>query len=277
MSGEGARLRAEHLDLSYDGRVVASDLSVLLPPGLLSVIVGPNACGKSTLLRALTRLLTPTAGQVTLDETPLDSFAPKALARRVGLLPQSSVAPFGLCVADLVARGRFPHQRMLQQWSQEDAAAVQRAMDATGVEHLADRPVDELSGGQRQRVWLALLLAQDTPIMLLDEPTTFLDVGHQLEVLELCRRLQREEGRTLALVLHDLNQASRYADHLIVLHDGRVAACGHPSEILTTELLAEVFGLEALLLDDPVSGRPMVIPVASTATNNRSSPPNEVR
>lgn len=257
-------LHAQSVTLSYDARQVAENLTVEIPDGAITAIIGPNACGKSTLLRALSRLLSPRSGQVLLSGDDVKKLAPKELARKLGLLPQSSVAPFGITVADSVGRGRFPHQRMLQQWSVQDEAAVQAAMEATGVTELADRAVEELSGGQRQRVWIAMLLAQDTPVMLLDEPTTYLDVAHQLDVLELCRRLNRDEGRTMLLVLHDLNQAARYADHLVVLRNGELAAAGRPADVLTEELLTHVFGLTAKVLPDPVFGTPMVIPIAST-------------
>lgn len=257
-------LHAQSVTLSYDARQVAENLTVEIPDGAITAIIGPNACGKSTLLRALSRLLSPRSGQVLLSGDDVKKLAPKELARKLGLLPQSSVAPFGITVADLVGRGRFPHQRMLQQWSVQDEAAVQAAMEATGVTELADRAVEELSGGQRQRVWIAMLLAQDTPVMLLDEPTTYLDVAHQLDVLELCRRLNRDEGRTMLLVLHDSNQAARYADHLVVLRNGELAAAGRPADVLTEELLTHVFGLTAKVLPDPVFGTPMVIPIAST-------------
>lgn len=255
-------LHAEGVTLSYESRLVSRDLDVRIPEGEFTVIIGPNACGKSTLLRALARLLTPSSGRVLLGGEDVRRYSPKELARRLGLLPQSSVAPFGITVADLVGRGRFPHQRMLQQWSRDDERAVARAMAATGITELADRAVEELSGGQRQRVWIALLLAQDAPVMLLDEPTTFLGISHQLDVLELCRRLNRDEGRTMVLVLHDLNQAARFADHLIVMKDGAVAAAGTPEDILDEELLRHVFGLTARVMPDPVFGTPMVIPIS---------------
>lgn len=259
----GPRLQAEHVDLAYDGRAVSTDLSVTVPTGKLTVILGPNACGKSTLLRALARLLAPNAGQVILDGKDIRRYPTKEVARRLGLLPQSSFAPFGISVADLVARGRFPHQRALQQWSQEDEAAVRTALSVTNVTDLADRQVDELSGGQRQRVWLAMVLAQETPLLLLDEPTTFLDIAHQLEVLELCRRLNRQEHRTLVLVLHDLNQAARYADHIIAMRDGAIVTSGEPHAVLTPTLLAEVFGLQAHIMADPITGTPLIIPIGS--------------
>lgn len=258
-----AVLTARDLELGYDGRIVARHLNVEIPRGKVTVILGPNACGKSTLLRALARLLTPRAGEVWLDSTDVSTLKPKELARRVGLLPQSSSAPEGITVAELVARGRFPHQRFMQQWSQEDAVAVANAMRATGIDELAERALDELSGGQRQRVWIALLLAQQTPVMLLDEPTTFLDIAHQLEVLELCRRLNRAEGRTLVLVLHDLDQACRYADNLVVMRDGEVLATGEPREVITEQLVAQAFGIRSIVAEHPVTGAPTVTPLAS--------------
>ncbi|WP_029150729.1 ABC transporter ATP-binding protein [Microbacterium indicum] len=263
MSDTAVALAGENLTLAYESRTISRGLDVAIPAGRVTVIVGPNGCGKSTLLRALSRLLSPKEGRVLLEGADVRRLGGKPFARRLALLPQSSQAPSGITVADLVARGRFPHQRMLRQWSAADRDAVERAYAATGVGELADRTVDELSGGQRQRVWIAMLLAQDAPTMLLDEPTTFLDISHQLEVLELVRRLNADEGRTMVLVLHDLNQAARYADHLVVMRDGAVAATGAPDEVLTEQLLGDVFGLDARVVPDPVFGTPHVIPVAS--------------
>ena len=259
-------LEGRGLTLSYDDRRITEDLDLQIPRGEITVILGPNACGKSTLLRALSRLLTPQHGDVLLDGDEIRRMPPKALARRLGLLPQTSTAPPGITVVDLIARGRFPHQRMLSQWSEADQLAVARAMEATRTTPLADRLVEELSGGQRQRVWIAMVLAQNTPVMLLDEPTTYLDISHQLEVMELVRGLNRDEGRTVALVLHDLNQACRYADHLIVMSDGRIASRGRPDEVMTEQLLAEVFSLEARVVPDPVFGTPLVVPMRSLET-----------
>lgn len=258
-------LVAEGLTLRYDDRTVVDHLDVTLPEGRITVILGANACGKSTLLRGLARLLTPASGRVLLGGDDVRSLAPKVLARRVGFLPQAATAPGGVTVAELVARGRYPHQRLLQQWSPEDAEAVNRALRSTGVAALRNRALDELSGGQRQRAWIAMLLAQETPVMLLDEPTTYLDVAHQLEVLELCRRLNREQGRTVVLVLHDLDQACRYADNLVVMREGRVLATGVPEQVMTTGLVAEAFGLEALVQRHPVTGTPMVVPISPLA------------
>lgn len=256
-------LRGEGLLLRYESRLVSRDLDVQIPAGRISVIVGPNACGKSTLLRALARLLAPASGQVILHGRDIHRYDSKEVARRLGLLPQSASAPAGLCVADLVARGRYPHQRLWRQWSREDAHAVQQAMRQARVSELAERPVDELSGGQRQRVWLAMALAQETPLMLLDEPTTYLDIAHQLEVLELCRRLNRDEGRTLVMVLHDLNQAARYADHVIAMKAGAIVAAGTPQAVITPALVRTVFGIDAMVIDDPVTATPLVVPIAS--------------
>lgn len=256
-----APLRADGVTLAYDGHVVTRDLSVDIPAGGFTAIVGPNACGKSTLLRALVRMLKPKDGAVLLDGAEISTLPTKQVARRVGLLPQTSTAPDGIVVADLVARGRHPYQRLLRQWSREDEVAVHDAMAQTAVDDLADRLVDELSGGQRQRVWLAMALAQSTPLLLLDEPTTFLDIAHQMEVLDLCSELHRE-GRTLVAVLHDLNHACRYATHLVAMREGAIVAQGAPSEIVDAELVEAVFGLKCLVVPCPASGAPMVVPAA---------------
>ncbi|OPC77799.1 iron-dicitrate transporter ATP-binding subunit [Embleya scabrispora] len=255
------RLWAQGLTLGYDDRLVARDLTVHIPDGAITAIIGPNACGKSTLLRALSRLLTPVAGTVHLDGKAISSFPAKEVARRMGLLPQTSVAPDGITVADLVARGRYPHQKLLRQWSDEDETAVLNALAATGTTDLSPRLVDALSGGQRQRVWVAMVLAQQTPLLLLDEPTTFLDIAHQIELLELLRDLNERDGHTLVAVLHDLNHACRYADHIIAMRDGTVFAVGPPRDIVTPELVEDVFGLPCQIIDDPVSGTPLVIPL----------------
>ncbi|MBQ1159797.1 ABC transporter ATP-binding protein [Streptomyces sp. A73] len=256
------RLTGNGLTLAYDQRTIARELDVAVPDQSFTVVVGPNACGKSTLLRALSRMLKPVQGQVLLDGNDIAGMPAKALARTLGLLPQSSTAPDGITVADLVARGRYPHQGLLRQWSRDDERVVAASMAATGVDGLGDRFVDELSGGQRQLVWIAMALAQQTPLLLLDEPTTYLDIAHQIEILDLCARLHEEEGRTLVAVLHDLNHAARYATHLIAMRDGRVVAQGKPGEVVTSKLVEEVFGMPCRVIDDPETGTPLVVPAA---------------
>ncbi|WP_200847215.1 ABC transporter ATP-binding protein [Microbacterium sp. 18062] len=255
-----ARLAVESATIGYDRRVISQGLTVSIPDESFTVIVGPNACGKSTLLRGLSRLLKPSGGRVVLDGADIHAYKAKEVARRIGLLPQSSIAPDGITVADLVARGRYPYQKLIRQWTETDEEAVLRAMDATSVTALSGRLVDELSGGQRQRVWVAMALAQETGILLLDEPTTFLDITHQIELLELFTDLNLT-GRTLVAVLHDLNHAARYGTHLVAMKDGAVVAEGAPSDIVTAELVEEVFGLRCLVVPDPVSGTPSVVPL----------------
>lgn len=265
-----SRLRARELTLAYDDRTVVHDLELAVPDGRVTVIVGPNACGKSTTLRALGRLLKPKGGSVLLDGEELARIPTRKIAQSIGLLPQSPSAPEAITVADLVSRGRQPHQHWWQQWSEEDERAVTEAMARTDVTDLAERSVDELSGGQRQRVWIAMALAQETDLLLLDEPTTFLDIAHQVEVLDLVRRLNHDQGRTVVIVLHDLNQAARYADHLVAMKTGRIVAEGHPGEIVTAELVREVFGLESVVVPDPVTGSPLVVPGAPYRPEGKS-------
>ncbi|MEU6881446.1 ABC transporter ATP-binding protein [Streptomyces sp. NPDC046712] len=248
------------LHLGYGDRVVAENLDLDLPAGKVTALVGPNACGKSTALRALARLLKPTAGAVHLDAEDIAGLPARELALKLALLPQSPSAPEGITVRDLVARGRTPHQRWWRQWSSADDAVVDRALEATGTAELAARSLDELSGGQRQRVWIAMALAQDTAVLLLDEPTTYLDLAHQVDVLELVAELNRADGRTVVMVLHELNLACRYADHLVAMRDGRVVAAGPPTEIVTPELVRDVFDLPAAVITCPVAGTPLVIP-----------------
>ncbi|HEY0697773.1 MAG TPA: ABC transporter ATP-binding protein [Micromonospora sp.] len=257
-------LSGSDLRLEYGDRVVADGLDIELPAGRVSVLVGPNACGKSTALRALGRLLAPAAGVVRLDGEPIDRLPGRELARRLALLPQSPLAPDGITVRELVTRGRTPHQTWWRQWSRADEEVVDRAMAATGTAELADRTLDELSGGQRQRVWIAMALAQDTRVLLLDEPTTFLDLAYQIDVLELVAELNRRDGTTVVMVLHDLNQACRYADHLIAMRAGAVVAAGPPAEVMTAGLVREVFGLDCRVIACPVTGAPMVVPEART-------------
>ncbi|OJX72237.1 ABC transporter ATP-binding protein [Leifsonia sp. 71-9] len=254
-------LVARDLTLSYEGRVVVEGLDLTIPPGRVTAIVGPNACGKSTLLRGLSRLLAPAGGSVLLDGADIHSLPTKQVATRLGLLPQTPVAPDGITVADLVSRGRYPHQGWFRRWTAEDDTAVSEAMAATGITELAERSVDELSGGQRQRVWIAMALAQQTDILLLDEPTTFLDISHQIDVLDLLLDLNAARGATVVMVLHDLNLAARYADHLVAMRAGSIVAAGDPSEVVTAELVRDVFGVESVIASDPVTATPLVVPL----------------
>ena len=256
-----SRLQGQGLTLGYDTKIVARHLSVSIPDGEMTVIIGPNACGKSTLLRTLSRLLKPREGTVLLDGQLIDRYPTREVARRLSLLPQSSIAPADISVMDLVARGRYPHQRLFSRWQAQDQQAVMQAMQATGVAPLADLAVDTLSGGQRQRVWIAMVLAQQTPLVLLDEPTTWLDITHQIELMELLRDLNRTHQRTLVVVLHDLNQACRYATHLIAMRDGQIIASGAPKDIVTVELIEQVYGLACVIIEDPVAGTPMIVPL----------------
>lgn len=253
-------LLARDITLSYGDTPVVSGLSLQVPDDSFTIIIGPNACGKSTLLRGFARLLRPSTGAVLLDGAELRTLKPKEAARRLGLLPQSSIAPDGITVADLVGRGRFPHQSALRTWSTADERAVSEAMAATGVTDLSRRLVDELSGGQRQRVWVAMALAQQTKHLLLDEPTTFLDIAHQIDLMELFADLHRS-GTTLVAVLHDLNHAARYATHLVAMRDGEIVAQGDPREIITAELVEAVYDLPCRVITDPVAGTPLVLPL----------------
>jgi iron complex transport system ATP-binding protein len=263
MSSSDPQLDAVSVSLGYDGNVIVDRLSLSIPTGRVTAIVGANACGKSTLLRGLARLLPPSTGAVLLDGQDIARLPTRAVAARVGILPQQPSAPDGLTVADLVGRGRHPHQRWFRQWSPADAAAVEEALESTAMTELADRLVDELSGGQRQRAWIALALAQGAPLMLLDEPTTFLDLAHQVEVLDLLADLNAREGRTIVMVLHDLNLACRYADHVVAMCAGAIVTEGDPTEVVDAALVAKVFGLQSRVIPDPLTGTPMVVPVPS--------------
>ncbi len=263
-------LEVVDLRLGYGDRQVIDSLDLVVPPGQMTAIVGPNACGKSTLLRSMSRLLAPRTGQVLLDGKQVHRMPAKELARTLGLLPQSPIAPEGITVADLVGRGRHPHQSIFSRWSRDDDIAVAAALQATDTVDLADRPVDELSGGQRQRVWIAMALAQQTDLLLLDEPTTFLDVSHQIEVLDLLTDLNRVRGTTVVMVLHDLNMAARYADHLIALSNGRLHAAGDPADVLTVETIRAVFGLESQVIVDPTSDKPLMLPIGRHHSTSRT-------
>jgi iron complex transport system ATP-binding protein len=268
-------LIAEGLTLAYGDSPVVEGLDLAVPPGRITAIVGPNGCGKSTLLRGLARLLAPRAGRVLLDGADLRRRPSRDVARILGLLPQHPIAPEGIAVADLVGRGRHPHQRMFARWGARDYEVVARSLEATGTADLADRPVDELSGGQRQRVWIAMALAQETDILLLDEPTTFLDVTHQIEILDLLTDLNRERGTTVVMVMHDINLAARYADHLFAMRDGRLVASGAPSQIMSEGMIRDVFGLDAVVATDPASGTPSMSPLGRhhVATGRGASAP----
>ncbi len=261
-----SRLATQALSVGYDERRIIDHLDVTIPDGSFTVILGPNACGKSTLLRSLARLLRPVDGTVTLDGKDIHTQPAKSVAQRLGLLPQTSIAPDGITVVDLVSRGRFPHQGVLRRWSDEDEAAVRHAMKATGVIEFSTRGVDQLSGGQRQRVWIAMALAQETPLLLLDEPTTYLDIAYQIEILDLCARLNRD-GRTLVAVLHDLNQAARYATHIIAMRAGAILATGSPAEVVTAEFVEKVYDVKARVIPDPETGTPLVVPLAQQVSS----------
>ncbi len=268
-------LSTHNLTLAYDQAVVIDGMSVSIPSGQITALVGPNGCGKSTLLRGLARLLAPRGGAAYLDGKAIHQMPTRELAKQLGILPQSPVAPEGLTVRELVAQGRYPHQSWFQQWAADDEAAVVRALELTGMTELAERPVDALSGGQRQRAWIAMTLAQETPVILLDEPTTFLDLAHQLEVLQLLERLNRVEGRTIVMVVHDLNHATRHASYLVALKAGAVVAAGPPTEVVTPALLRDVFGVEGIVVPDPRSGVPLCIAyglAAPTPSNVERTP-----
>ncbi|MCR3751829.1 ABC transporter ATP-binding protein [Lentzea californiensis] len=269
LRNDAARLGAEGVTVGYADRVVLDNLDVAIPTGVITTVIGPNGCGKSTLLRTLSRLLKPRQGTVLLDGGDIARLKTKDVAKRMGLLPQTPIAPEGLTVADLVARGRHPHQSWVRQWSSDDADVVAKALHMTGVADLAHRPVDSLSGGQRQRVWISMTLAQGTDLLLLDEPTTYLDLAHAIDVIDLVDDLH-EGGCTIVMVLHDLNLAVRYSDNLIVMKSGSIVAQGHPSQVITSELLLDTFGLQAKVIDDPVSERPLIVPIGRTHVVSKS-------
>lgn len=255
-------LTTRKLTLSYDQATIIKDLNVEIPAHQITALVGPNGCGKSTLLKGLARLLKPESGTVYLESTSIAKLSTKDVAKRLGMLPQSPVAPEGLTVRELVAQGRYPHQSWFQQWSKEDEQFTEQALSITGMLELASRPLDSLSGGQRQRAWIAMALAQNTDILLLDEPTTFLDLAHQIEVLDLLYELNQTQNRTIVMVLHDLNQACRYADYLVAMRQGYIYTQGIPTEVMTEAMVREVFGLESRIVTDPVAGTPMCVPIS---------------
>ncbi|TKT81078.1 ABC transporter ATP-binding protein [Aquamicrobium sp. LC103] len=254
-------LVASQLSAGYGDNIILDGLDLAVPPGKITTIVGANASGKSTLLRTMSRLISPRHGHVLLDGKSIHRTPSRELARRLGLLPQSPIAPEGIVVADLVSRGRHPHHGTFSRWTAKDDEAVAAALTATKTAELAERPMEELSGGQRQRVWIAMALAQQTEILLLDEPTTFLDISHQVEVLDLLTDLNRTRGTTIVMVLHDLNLAARYADYLVAMAEGRLHVSGKPEDVLTEENVRQVFGLESRIITDPTSDRPIMLPI----------------
>lgn len=259
--------QTEGITAGYENKMILHDVSISIPSNQISIIIGANGCGKSTLLKTMAKLIKPTSGQVTMDGKPINKIPPKQLARVLGLLPQSPIVPEGITVADLVGRGRYPHQTFLKGWTQKDYEAVTEAMEMMNITEFADRHIDELSGGQRQRVWIAMALAQQTDILFLDEPTTFLDITYQIEILDLLTDLNRKLGTTIVMVLHDINLSARYADYIFALHQGKLVKEGQPSKIITSELIKDIFGLHCMVIEDPVSGSPSVVPIGRHHAN----------
>ncbi|MFC4321755.1 ABC transporter ATP-binding protein [Litchfieldia salsa] len=253
--------QSEGITAGYDNQTILHDVNLSIPSNKISIIIGANGCGKSTLLKTMARLIKPTSGQVTLDGKPITKIPPKQLARTLGLLPQSPIVPEGITVSDLVGRGRYPHQTFLKGWTKQDYEAVAEAMEIMNITEFADRNIDELSGGQRQRVWIAMALAQQTDILFLDEPTTYLDITYQVEILDLLTDLNRIHGTTIVMVLHDINLSARYADHIFALHKGKLVSEGKPSKVITSTLIEDIFGLRCTVIPDPISGSPSVIPI----------------
>lgn len=263
--------QAEDIVAGYDNKTVIQGVSLTIPSNKISVIIGANACGKSTLLKTLAKLIKPTSGTVTLDGRSIGKIPPKQLARVLGLLPQSPIVPEGISVADLVGRGRFPHQSLFSGWTKKDYEAVAEAMRIMDITELANSNIDELSGGQRQRVWIAMALAQQTDILFLDEPTTFLDITYQIEILDLLTDLNRKRGTTIVMVLHDINLSARYADYIFGLRKGKLIVEGPPSEVITSPLVKDIFGLDCVVIKDPVSGSPFAVPKGRYHTNHELS------
>jgi iron complex transport system ATP-binding protein len=253
-----ASLSADKLTLKHGKVSIIDQLDVTLPEGKVTAIVGPNGCGKSTLLNGLSRVHTPSSGVVLLDGKDIHSLPSKEVARRLALLPQDTLAPDGITIEELIRFGRHPHQSLLKQWAMDDQEAIKYALHAADLEGLKDRLLDTLSGGQRQRAWIAMSIAQETPLLLLDEPTSALDLGHQIEVFELIRNLSRQ-GKTLAMVVHDLPSACRYSDHIIAMKEGKILTQGSPKDIMTKELVRELYGVDCDLMPDPMTGSPILI------------------
>ncbi|MGG4489357.1 ABC transporter ATP-binding protein [Metabacillus idriensis] len=263
--------QSERITAGYENNLILHDVSLSIPSNKISIMIGANGCGKSTLLKTMARLIKPASGQVTLNGKPISKIPPKQLARVLGLLPQSPIVPEGITVADLVGRGRYPHQTFLKGWTKKDYEAVAEAMEIMNITEFADRSIDELSGGQRQRVWIAMALAQQTDILFLDEPTTYLDITYQIEILDLLTDLNRKHGTTIVMVLHDINLSARYADHIFALQQGRLVAEGTPSEVITSTLIKDIFGLNCTVIPDPVSGSPSVVPIGRHHVNRECS------
>ncbi|MFC6334188.1 ABC transporter ATP-binding protein [Paenibacillus septentrionalis] len=264
--------KTEKLVAGYEQKPVIKGIDLVIPSHQISVIIGANGCGKSTLLKTMARLIKPSSGSVMLDGKPIGKLKPKHLARIVGMLPQSPIVPEGISVSDLVGRGRFPHQSLLGGWTKKDTEAVAEAMRIMNITEFANHNIDELSGGQRQRVWIAMALAQQTDILFLDEPTTFLDITYQVEILDLLTDLNRKYGTTIVMVLHDINLSARYADYIFALHEGKLVAEGTPSEVITSTLVKHIFGLECTVINDPISDSPMVIPKGRYHVNEGDTP-----
>ncbi|WP_117168084.1 ABC transporter ATP-binding protein [Paraliobacillus sediminis] len=259
--------KGEEIVAGYDNKAVIQGISLVIPSNKISVIIGANACGKSTLLKTMARLIKPISGKITLDDKPLSKIPSKQLARTIGLLPQSPIVPEGITVADLVGRGRFPHQSLFSGWTKKDYEAVAEAMEIMNITELANQHIDELSGGQRQRVWIAMALAQQTDILFLDEPTTFLDITYQVEILDLLTDLNQKHGTTIVMVLHDINLSARYADNIFALHQGKLVSEGAPSRVITSTLIKDIFELYCTVITDPVSGSPFVVPIGRHHVN----------
>lgn len=254
-------LRANNIVSGYDGKVIVNKVHLIIPQHKISIIIGANACGKSTLLKTMSKLMKPMAGTVTLEGKEIGEYPAKKLARQLGLLPQAPIVPQGITVNDLVGRGRFPHQKMLKGWSKADYEAVGQAMKTMNIEDLASRTIGELSGGQRQRVWIAMALAQQTDVLLLDEPTTFLDIAYQVEILDTLKELNRKKGTTIVMVLHDINLSARYGDHIFAMKNGELLAQGSPGEVITPQIIKEIFDINSMIIDDPVSHTPLMVPI----------------
>ncbi len=265
------RLETKQLSLAYDGAPIIRNLNLSIPAQKITVLVGANGCGKSTLLRGLAKLLKPKSGIVYLDGKDISQLKAKTIAKKLGMLPQSPTAPEGLTVRDLVAMGRYPYQSWMQQWSTEDEEKVAEALEITTMTELAARPLDSLSGGQKQRAWIAMVLAQDTDILLLDEPTTFLDLSHQVELLDLLAELQENQGKTIVMILHDLNLSCRYADYLVAIQQGKVYATGTPEQVMTESMVRDVFDLECRIVSDPLADTPMCIPIGRKVRRDKDA------